>query len=895
MTSVRIWWSRLLALLRTRGRDADLDEEIETHLALLADEQIRRGVAPDAARAAAKAAFGGVAQTKDNYRDQRGLPFVETLAQDARYAVRLLGRNPAFAATVVLVLGLGIGANTAIFSLVDPLLLQRLPVARPEELLTLETIGKRSTDPTFSYSAFQQLRDGAARVVDIVAANRTRSIRATIDGESAELSRKAVSGNYFDVLGVPAAAGRTLTASDDTFGAGPPVAILSHQYWTRRFGQDVRAIGRTVTIGTTVFTIVGVAAPRFVGETVGEAPDVFTPLTIQPDAPPFVWKGHSTTWLRLMARPRAGKTRDEINAALAPVFTTITREMAAETKIASVRNQALQSRLGIHEASRGLSPVRENLSAPLSVLMAVVGLVLLIACANVANLLLARAAARAREISLRVALGASRMRVVRQLLVEALLLSCLGGALGLVLGLWGARGLVAIASRTPLPLSFAVHLDRRMFAFTAAVSFLAAMVSGLVPALRTASPSLISALKGDSRAGIGTSTFRLGKSLVIVQIAVTLVLLVAAGLFVRTLMNLQSIDLGFDPDRVIVVGIDTRLKIPIEERRHIYARLLERAESVPGVRAASLSFVGLFTASPWGNRITIEGRVARPDEPERTFANAIAPRYFDVMGIQLLRGRAFSQNDRDNTPPVAIVNEEFARQFFDDPAPLGRHVGLGAPATVMMEIVGVAANAKYNSVRDSAVPMLYVPFTQYDGQLGVEMQVKTMADIDVMSLQLTRQLARVDPRITVRGTLEMQNQIDSSLIAETLTAKLSSLFSMVALLLSTVGLYGLIAYMASQRTAEIGIRLALGAERGTVVWLMLRQVLILVATGMLAGAPIAFIASRVIRRQLFGLTPNDPIAIVVAIAALSVAAVAAGFIPARRASRLDPVCALRAE
>ncbi len=367
MTPLRVLFSRLRALVRTRRRDTDLDEEIETHLTLLADEQMRRGVPPADARAAAKAAFGGVAQIKETYRGQRGLPFLETLIQDLRFGIRILWRNPGFTAVVVLTLGLGIGANTAIFSVVDALLLRQLPVARPQELVRLSSISPRNTDTNFSYSAFQQFRAGSARVADVMAANATRSIRATVDGEVEVLNRKMVSGNYFSVLGVPSVAGRTFTAGDDDFGATTPVAVLSYRYWARRFGQDGRAMGRTITIAATVFTIVGVAATDFRSETVGELPDVWTPLTIQPDAPTYLWTGHSTTWLRVIARRRPGITLDETRAALEPVFAAIVRERAAVEKIASSRDQALQSTLGLEDSSRGLSPsTRQPVRAPLS-------------------------------------------------------------------------------------------------------------------------------------------------------------------------------------------------------------------------------------------------------------------------------------------------------------------------------------------------------------------------------------------------------------------------------------------------------------------------------------------------------------------------------------------------
>ena len=897
MTSLRVLLSRLLALVHIRSREADLDDEIETHLALLADEQIRRGVPPAAARLAARASFGGVVRTKETYRDERGLPFLETLLRDARYGLRGLRRNPGFATTAILTLALGIGANTAIFSVVDALMLRQLPVVRPHELVRLTTMGPRGTDNIFSYAAFQQFRAGGGRRIKVTAAGRTAPVRASVDGETELLNRKPASDNYFAVLGVPAMTGRTFTAGEDDFGAAPPVAVLSHRYFVRRFGQDERAIGRTITIGPTVFTIVGIAAPGFLGETIGETPDIWTPLTIQPDAPPYLWTGHSTTWLRVLARRESGMTLDETRAALEPIFAGIVRERAAVEKIASFREQALQSKLGIEDSGHGISPVRDNLSAPLYVLMALVSLVLLVACANVANLLLSRAAVRTHEMSLRAALGAARPRLIRQLLVEALLLATLGGALGLVLGHWGAVSLIALASQTPLPLRLDVGVDMRMLAFTAFISLLTAIVFGLVPAFRAVRPNMLPALKGQRGLRVGMSGSRFGKLLVVAQIAVSLVLLVAAGLFVRSLINLQNIDLGFNPARVLVLNLDTSNstpKVPLEERRNIYERLVERAESVPGVRAASLSFAGLFSGSTWGNRITVEGRVAPLDEPERTLANSVTPGYFDVMGIPLLRGRPFSPIDRENTPPVAIVNETFARQFFNDLAPIGRHVGLGVPAKTMRAIIGVVADAKYSNMREAAVPMLYVPFTQHDGPLG-ELQVRTAANPEAVSSQLRRELAGVDQRISITGIIEMQEQVDASILGETLIAKLSSLFGLLALMLSAVGLYGVVAYMSSQRTVEIGIRMALGADRHQVQWLVLREVLMLVSLGVLVGAPLAFLASRLVRTQLYGLTPNDPLTIALALGVLAAAAIVAGCLPARRASRINPIAALRAE
>ena len=530
--------------------------------------------------------------------------------------------------------------------------------------------------------------------------------------------------------------------------------------------------------------------------------------------------------------------------------------------------------------------------------MAVVGLVLLIACANVANLLLARAAVRAREISLRVALGAGRLRLVRQLLVEALLLSALGGILGLLLGLWGAESLVAFAS-TDAAAASTRCASELAHACLYGIGLVWRPRSSLacLPALRSAKPNLVPALKDAPALNRRTSGFRLGDRWSSARSRCRSCCSLRPDLFVRSLMNLRRIDLGFNPDRVLVLRVDSSSagsKVPLEERRNIYARLIERAESVPGVRGASLSFVGLLSDDMWGNRITVEGRTAPADEPERTFANSITPRYFQVMGMQVLRGRPFSDTDRANAPPVAIVNETFARQFFNDPAPMGRRVGLGAPATIMMEVVGVVSDAKYSNMRESAVPMLYVPFTQYDGQLG-QLQVRTAADPAALSSQLRRELGSVDGRMAIVDVMEMQDAVDASLLGETLIAKLSSLFGVLALLLSAVGLYGVVAYMSAQRTVEIGIRMALGADRRSVVWLVLRQVVMLVLAGMLVGAPVAFFASRLVGSQLYGMTPHDPIDDRARNPVLSAVALVAGCIPARRASKVNPIVALRAE
>ena len=888
---------RTLALFSTRYPDADLNVEIQAHLDLLVDEHVRGGMPPVEARAAARRTFGGVEQMKETYRDQRGLPFVDALGQDLKYAIRTVRKNRGFTVVAVLTLALGIGANTAIFTLIDALMLRALPVAHPEELVSLTTFSARDTDDQFSYAAYQRFRDGASHVAEVIAASTPGRVNIVLNGESDVVERQSVSGNYFAMLGIPALHGRLFLDEDDRLPGGQPVAILSHRYWTRRLGRDPAIVGRTFTIRDTAFTIVGVMPPGFFGDTVGEATDIWTPLAVQPGAPPWLWQGHSVTWLRLLARRAPGMTIEQTRAVFEPVFTSIRDEIAGAERDERFRRQALENRLGVLDGSRGVSRVRNIFSLPLSVLMALVGLVLVIACANVANLLLARAASRQREVAMRLAIGAGRWRLIRQILTEAVLLAALGGALGLLLAIWGTRILVVLASRASTPISLELGPDARVLAFAAVVSFVTALAFGLAPALRAAQLDLLPALReaaGSARSG---ARFRSGRALVVGEIALSLVLLVGASLFVRSLMNLRRIDLGFNPDRVLVFKIDGPSggnALHEEEARQLHQRMLERVERIPGVQAVSLSAVGLFTNSTWGNSLTVEGDSSPPGNPVRALANAVSARYFQVMAIPVLQGRSFSDADHERAPKVALVNETFARRFFSGADPVGKRVGLGAPARSMMEIVGVVKDAKYVNLREANRSMVYVPFTQHPSQI-TEVEVRTAGDAAAAVANLRRELAAVDRRLPVLQVAEMRDQVDASIAAERLIANLSSAFGLLALILAAVGLYGVIAYVSARRTAEIGIRMALGAQRTQVLWLVMKDALLMLAGGAALGLPAAWAASRLVSSLLFGLRPEDPSTILVATAVLMGVGALAGFLPARRAARVDPMVALRHE
>jgi predicted permease len=889
------------ALVRNRRVEQELDEELRAYMEASIDEKVRAGMDRAGATRAARVEIGSVEAVKDHTRDVGWEARLDSLWRDVRYAIRTLRKSPVFTAVAVTTLALGIGANTAIFSVIDAVMLRPLPVDRPEELISLATVYPGDAETVFSYTAYREFAVEGAAVADAIAASSVRRDALVIDGPPESVDYKWVSGNYFTILRVHAEAGRTLLQSDDERLQGQPVAVISDAYWTRRFGRDPSVVGRSFRFKATPFTIVGVAPAGFFGETAGEAPDIWMPLTTQPGAPSFLWTGHSTTWLGILARMRPGVTVAEARVSLERAYDRVRDEVARGTDSAEFRKSVLESRLAVTPARGGSSRLRGPLSAPLLILMAIVGLVLVIACANVANLMLARAASRRRETAVCLAIGATRLRVVRHGLAEALLLAALGGAAGLLLARWGSSVLVALVSGA-LPISIDVRPDARVLAFTMLVSCATAVVFGLLPALRAARVDPLPVLKVSAGVG-GAGRIRLRRTLVVTQIAVSLVLLVTAGLFVRSLLNLKDIDMGFDPDRVLLFRVTPpagEQPLSAEARRNLYRQVLARAEAVPGVLGASASFSGLFTRETWGNAITIPGFVPRSGVTPRTFANAITPRYFDVMRMAVLRGRAFTNDDHENAPKVTVVNQTFARRFFGEADPIGKRVGLcssdpcGSPARGMMEIVGVTADAKYVNLREEQRSMLYVPFTQYEQNMH-ELEVRTAGAPAAVAATLHRELASVDSRLAVVGMVELRDQVDASLVPERLIAKFSATFGLLALALAAVGLYGVVAYMTTQRTAEIGIRMALGADPREVRRLVLRDTLWLVIVGGIIGIPVALAGARLFASQLYGVGPNDPLVVLLGLGTISVAALVAGYLPARRAARIDPVIALRAE
>jgi predicted permease len=799
---------------------------------------------------------------------------------DLRYSFRTLRQSPVFATIAVLCLGLGIGANTAIFSLLDAVLLRMLPVNQPEQLAIVQSLDPKGRGgSSFSYPQFDYLRQHADSVAGVFG-----YARININLSAGELTDApaglAVSDNYFSVLGVEPAFGRGFAPSD------ADAAILSHRFWRSRFNGDPNTIGGVVRLNGLPFTVVGVAPPRFFGAEVGSWPDVFVPLTAYDRliaGPPRLPRPNNF-WLSVMVRLRSDVATPQAIALTDAVYHQGVSEQSAGLQPGLV-TFLQQRRINFIPGARGLHTVGEQFGTPLLILMAVVCLVLLIACANVANLLLARAAQRRREIAVRLAVGASRGRLVRQLLIESLTISAAGGAVGLLFAVWSAQALTGFLTNRFLD----VRLDARIMVFTLLTTLLTVLLFGLGPAIRAARTDLTPAFKGESSATSRARGMSLGRFLVSGQVAISVLLLFGAGLFIQTLGNLRGLDAGFRGNDVLLATLNPGLSRYTPERTTaFYAELLARVSGLPGVRSASLADAPLLGGS-YRDGLSIEGSSQQGEVSLRI----VAPHFFETMGIPIRLGRDFSADDRASSPKVAIINETIARTYFPGVNPLGRHIGLGGPAD--MEIVGVVADAKYRGLRESVPNTGYLPMTQGRWS-GAErtLHVRTFAATAGTAAAVRAQVQALDPNLPVKIAL-FSELVDANLAQERLIATLSGFFGGLALLLTATGLYGVIAFNVQRRTREIGIRMSLGARRPTVVWMVLRDSLLLVFLGIAVGIPASFWLSRLVQRQLFDVTPNDPGTMFAATVFLMAVTTAAGYVPARRASRVDPVVALRCD
>jgi len=906
MTAIRVFLSRLAALIRRGRRDAEIDEEMRAHLDLLAEDHVRGGLSPADARLAARRDFGSVAAAVEQYRDQRGFPFVDTLVQDVRYALRLWRRAPGFTAIVVSVVALGIGANSAIFNVVDALFLRRLPVHEPSRLAFFTIESAQGDDDSFSYGDYVDYGGQRGLFTGICASGGLHSARLTIGGPAAvrveSVKAEIVSGTFFPVLGVAPAAGRLLTDGDDRRQHPEAVAVLSYAFWKTRFALDPRAVGRTLTLNDTPLTVVGVAPEGFTGFEIGAAPDLWFPLQMLPafahiDAAQMNDRGW--TWLRLMGRLAPGATLASARAGIDVLYRRRILDQVGRRSArlgtaftARERQSMLDRRIGMHAGGTGWTRLRAQFGEPLVIVMIAVGVVLLIACANVASLLLARGAARQKEIAVRLAIGAGRRRIVQQLLTESLLLAAAGGAAGAMLARWSGWLLVAYFPQPGIELDLRTSLA--FVAFTAAASALAGLVFGLVPALRATRVDVAVHLE-KARATAHRSRLVLNRALVVAQVALSLLLLVGAGLFVRTFQNLRGMDAGFDRTRVTTFRLDTG-GYPSARRDEIYHRVLDRAAALPGVRSATLSSFGLLGENTWGQRIAIPGYAPQPTENMRVNGQIAGPRFFETMVTPVVLGRDFTADDaqrRDRTRGVAIVNETLARKYFPDGRAIGRRID--TPAGDSMEIVGVVADMKYQTLRAPSPPTFYVPAFQAALNADTTFLVRGTTGADVGADTIRRAVADVDPAVLVLAVRPLDEVVDASVAQERFVAQVAAVFGLFALALASIGVYGLISYSVTQRARDIAIRIALGAAGSEVIRMVLREDLVLLVAGFAIGLPAAFAASRLVQSLLFGVTAGDPATLAVAAAVMGGVGLAAGYLPARRAARLDPLTALKCE
>jgi predicted permease len=850
------------------------------------------------------------------------------MLNDLRHAVRILAHAKGWTVVVVLSLALGIGANTAIFSAVNGQLLKRIPVDDPDSLVRLKWAGRndmvtsssdygsstkdslgRDVRSTFSYPMFQQFQADNRTMSDLVACAPVGRLNVVVNGQ-AELATAFIStGNYYRMLGIDALIGRTILPEDDKPGA-PPVAVISAKYWQTRFGGASDVVGKVITLSHVRVTIVGVIRPEFTGiqRPFAEAPDVAIPLALDwqlnrdvgrpREARPTPRMMQPTYWwLQVMGRLRPGVTAEQVQGNLQGVFRATARaglqsylSSLTEEARGSVRNRERTEvpHLRVDSGSRGIYDPRPADLRTSTILSAVVGLVLLLVCANVANLLLSRSTARTRELSVRLSMGATRWRLIRQFLTESLLLASMGGSLGIVIGYWGRRLLPGAATAR------GHELDWRVLAFVIAVTAITGIAFGIAPALQATRLNVSTALKDHSRA-VAASRSVLGKSLLVLQVAISLMLLVGAGLFLRTLQNLRAVDVGFNPHNLVTFRVNPELNRYDEPRtRAVYADMLDRLRTAPGVQAATLSNVGLLSGGVNATSIYVRGRTYVPGQRNDINRLVIAPNFSEMMEIPLLSGRGFTERDSDAAPKVVVINEAAAQKYFPNDNPIGQRFGFDVEASSQFEIVGVLRDAKYDSVRDPAPPTMYVPALQNHLPNAV-FQVRTASDPAAAVGGIREVVRRIDPTLPIVDVFTQMEHVERRFEQERLFARAYTLFGVLALIVAAVGLFGLMSYNVSRRTNEIGIRMALGAQRGEVLGQIMRESMVLVVAGLAIGVVLTFGTGRFIATLLFGLAPTDPVTIGLAMMVMLLVGALAAYLPARRASRVDPMVALRCE
>jgi len=914
MKKLRRAWNRLVGCLAGGRRDAELAEELESHVQMLTEENLRRGMSPSEARRRALVAFGGIALAMESYRDQRGLPAIDSLRQDLRYALRGMRRNPVFTSIAIACLALGIGANTAIFSLFNAVMLRSLPVSHPERLVffqyanppadmsALRRLSSGYGQSSLPYSTYEAFRDQARTLagvfVFVSSGMEGDGLTVNVGGRALTTDGEMVTGSYFSTLGISPALGRAIVESDLEPGA-PDVTVISHGFWLEELGGDPSVVGRRILVNNAAFSIIGVAPPGFNGLH-GAVPELWFPLRPTPALRPWGSRAASSAsaftdrrywWCTVGARLKPKVTRSAVLAETEYLF---------RQSITAGLNDTPPTlpTLAVSDASPVFELLRGKFETPIRILVVTASLVLLIACANIATLLVARAKARQKEIGVRLAIGASRARIIRQLLTESVLLSTCGGALGLAFALWGAPALLRLiaGARQLTPLD--VSPDATVLAFTALVSLATGILFGLAPAFRATRADLAPQLT--EAAHSTTSRRGLPRLLVVSQIALSVVLLFAAGLFMRTFQNLDAQNIGFERENLLLFEIDPeRSGYEGVAGISLHGRLLERVQQIPGVRSASFSQLALL--SGWHNSspgATERGPLTPPGQPDEVYYNRVGPGFFETMGISVLLGRGITRTDTQAGRPVAVVNETLARACFPNENPVGHRISVGGEfrPEQAYEIVGVAEDAKYDQMRCAPPRTVYVSYgAKWDRSRRMCYAIRSTGAPGAFTAAVRQVVREVDANLPLFDIRTQRQQIDEALGREKMLARLSSFFGGLALILVAVGVYGTLSYGVTQRRAEIGIRVALGARRSGVIWMILRESLLMAAVGLTAGLPFALALSRVAASSFFGVGSYDAATLAAALGILFVVVAASGFVPANRASRINPVRALRHE
>ena len=848
--------------------------------------------------------------------------WVEIVGRDFRYALRTLRRSRGFAAVAALTLALGIGANTAIFTLLDQVLLRLLPVKNPQQLMLLTMRGQHYGNNwggnAISYPMYRDFQDHN-EVFSGMFCRFPQPVSMTFGGQSERVPAELVSGTYFGVLGVGTALGRAIGPDDDRVPDGHPQVMLSYDFWKQRFGGDPQIVGKTMLVNNHQMTIIGVAQAGFDGVELGYSTKIFIPVMMEHEiiiGPMKMLTDRRSRWVNAFGRLKLGATQERAKASLQPFMHSMlemeVKEAAFRNASAYAREQFLKCWIDVLPGSQGRASLRRELRTPLWVLMATTGMVLLIACANIANLLLARATGRQKEIAVRLAMGATRGRIVSQLLIETLSLSALGGLLGLALAYWADKALMAVYLPSDSgDLNISSAPDFRVLLFTLAVTVVTGVIFGLAPALQATKPDVGKTLKDEAGAVVRGGHGRLRSALVVTQVALSLLLLIGAGLFLRSLKNLSNLGPGFRAERLVGFNIDPSLNgYSVERLKVFYQQLTDNLGAIPGVQSVAVASMRIMENNEWDSGLTAEGySPTKPDDHPQAYMNQIGPGYFATMGVPIVAGRDFrltdnrevrrglEENDFDWEPTTIIINEKFAKQFFAGRNPVGMHLGFGTdPGTkTPMEIIGVVKDIKYTNLRDEIPIQAFIPYmgSRYLG--GMTVYVRTTGEPNQLMTSVRAKLREVDANLPIYAMRTMDEQISNSLATERMIASLSTVFGFVATALAIIGLYGVMSYSVAQRTREIGIRMALGAVQGKVVWMVMREVLRLIVVGVAVGVPAALALTRVVKSQLYGLEAHDPWTLGLATGLLAMVACLAGYVPALRASRLDPMKALRYE